>query len=183
MNIKQICTKAGLLLGSLPQRVKIKYLAILCITSIALAATLSHADSDRNQSSQGLAGTWVSLEGGGNLVSFTSDGRMIASIPINITTHNGPGGGNELASAAHGEWIRIGRHEVATTSFSMLSSPDSPSGLTHLIKLTGNYTLDQATDVLTLTNSMIGVYLPDGTLQFPPFPGGVPHFKRVVVGQ
>ena len=116
-------------------------------------------------------------------MSFTSDGRMIASIPINITTHNGPGGGNELASAQHGEWVRIGGHEVATTSFAMLSSPDSPSGLTHLIKLTGNYTLDKTTDVLTLNNPMIGVYLPDGTLQFPPFPGAVTHFKRVVVGQ
>ena len=169
MNIKQTYTKAALLLA---------------ITAIAIAATLSHADPDGSQSERGLAGTWVSVEfGGGNIVSFMSDGRMIGSTPINIATHNGPGGGNELAAPSHGEWNRIGNREFATTAFSILSSPDSPAGFTHLIKLTGNYKLDKTSDTLTLQNPMIGVYLPDGTLQFPPFPGAVTHFKRVVVGQ
>jgi len=140
------------------------------------------ADSDGSQSERGLAGTWISDEAS-SLVSFMSDGRMIASIPINIPTHNGPGGGNELAAPAHGEWVRTGNHEFASTVFAQLSSPDSPTGFTHFIKGTGNYTLTKTADELTLTDPTVTVYFPDGTVQFGPFPGGVTHFKRVVVGQ
>ena len=92
-----------------------------------------------------------------------------------------PGGGNELAAPAHGEWIRIGHREFAVTSFSILSSPDSPAGFTHLIKLNGTYKLNRISDELTLTAATISVFLPDGTLQFGPFPGSVLHFKRVAV--
>ena len=169
-------------LTGLARQTKTKLLVILAITGVGIAATLSHADSGGNQSERGLAGTWISVEGGGSsIASFMSDGRLISSIPVNILTGNGPGGEAELAAPAHGEWIRIGNGEFATTQFSQLSHPSV--GFTHLIKLTGNFTLDKTSDVLTGTNPMIGVYLPDGTLQFPPFPGVVTHYKRLIVGQ
>jgi len=110
-----------------------------------------------------------------------SDGRMLFSGAINILTGNGPGGSSELASPAPGEWIRTGSREFATTAFSILSSP--LVGLTHVVKLTGTYTLNKTSDELTLTNPMVAVFLPDGTPQFPPFPGAVRHFKRVIAGQ
>src|SRR5438874_2021507 len=113
---------------------KTKFLVILAIIGIGIAATLSHADSDGNQSERGLAGTWISVDGGvgGLIQSFMSEGRVIGSIPINILTGNGPGGEGELAAPAYGEWIRIGNREVATTEFSQLSHPSV--GFTHLIK-------------------------------------------------
>jgi hypothetical protein len=161
---------------------KSKFLSILAVTALMLTATFLRADSDGNESERGVAGTWISVEGGGALIqSFMSDGRLIGAIPVNILTGNGPGGEGELAAPGHGEWIRIGNREFATTSFSQLSHPIV--GFTHLIKLTGNYKLDKTSDVLTLTNPMTSVYFPDGTLQFGPFPGAVTHFKRVIVGQ
>src|SRR6185436_6610138 len=103
---------------------KTKFLVILAITGIGIAATLSHADSDGNQSERGLAGTWIAVDGT-SLESFMSDGRRIGSIPINIPTHNGPGGGNELAAPEQGEWVRTGNREFVSTAFAYLSSPDS----------------------------------------------------------
>jgi hypothetical protein len=115
----------------------------------------------------------------GNLVSFMSDGRTIYSIPLTILTGNGPGGSSELAGPAHGEWIRTGNHEFASTAYSLLSSPTV--SLTHLVKLTGIYKLNETSDELTLTGT-VSVFFPDGTLQFS-FPSGPAHFKRVVAGQ
>lgn len=167
-----------------PRPTKTRFLSLAGATALLLTGIFLHADSDGNQSERGLAGTWISTEGGGaQLTSFMSDGRAIGSVPINIATHNGPGGGNELAAPSHGEWIRTGNREFASTSFSILSSPDAAAGFTHLIKLTGNWRLNKTSDELTLESAMIGVYLPDGTLQFPAFPGAVTHFKRVIVGQ
>src|SRR5689334_8778100 len=74
----------------LPGLTKTKFLVILAITGAGIAATLSHADSDGNQSERSLAGTWIA-EDGTSLESFMSDGRRIGSIPVNIPTHNGPG--------------------------------------------------------------------------------------------
>ena len=167
---------------ALPRLNKSKFLSILAVSALVLTVTFSRADSDGNQSDRGLAGTWISVEGGGSLIqSFMGDGRVIGSIPINILTGNGPGGEAELAAPEHGEWIRTSNREFATTTFSQLSHPSV--GFTHLIKLTGNYRLDKTSDALTLTNPMISVYLPDGTLQFGPFPGAVTHFKRIIAGQ
>ena len=159
---------------------KPKFLSILAVTALVLTATFLHADSDGRQSERGVAGTWIS-DDGANLVSFISDGRLIGSIPINILTGLGPNGEGELAAPAHGEWVRTGNREFASTSFVQNSHPSV--GFTHLIKLTGNYKLNKASDELTLTSPMIAVYLLDGTLQFPPFPGVVTHFKRVILGQ
>jgi hypothetical protein len=167
----------------LPRLTKSKFLSILAVTALVLTATLSRADADGNQPEQnGLAGTWISVEfGGSSIVSFMSDGRSIFTGPINILTGNGPGGTSELASPAAGEWIRTGNREFASTAFSVLSSPTV--GFTHLVKLTGTYELNRTSDELTLTAAMVAVFLPDGTPQFPPFPGGIVHFKRVVAGQ
>lgn len=166
----------------LPRLTKTKCVSMFAVSALLLTAIFLRADSDGNQSERSLTGTWIS-DDGGNLVSFMSDGRQIGTIPINIPTHNGPGGGNELAAPAQGEWVRTGNREFVSTAFSQLSSPDSLIGFTHLVKLTANYTLNKAADEITLTNPMIAVYLLDGTLQFPPFPGAVTHFKRVVAGQ
>jgi hypothetical protein len=110
-----------------------------------------------------------------------SDGRSIFTGSINIPTGNGPGGIDELASPAPGEWIRTGNREFTSTAFSVLSSP--PVGSAHLVKLTGTYKLNKTSDELTLTSALVAVFLPDGTPQFPPFPGSIVHFKRVVAGQ
>jgi len=169
-------------LTGLARLTKTKFLVILAITGVGIAATLSHADSDGNQSERGLAGTWIT-DDGSSLQSFMSDGRLIGSIPINIPTHNGPGGGNELAAPAMGEWVRTGNREFVSTAFAQLSSPDSPIGFTHLFKGTANYTLNKAADELTLVSAMITIYFPDGTVQFGPFPGSALHFKRVIAGQ
>lgn len=49
--------------AELPRLTKTRFLSILTITALVLTATLSHADSDANQSeSNGLAGTWISIE-------------------------------------------------------------------------------------------------------------------------
>ena len=165
----------------LPRLTKTKCLLILTITGMVIAATFLRADSDGSQSDRGVAGTWIS-DDGASLVSFMSDGRSIGSIPINLLVGNGPNGEGELAAPAHGEWVRTGNREFASTAFSQLSHPSV--GFTHLIKLTGNWKLNKAGDDLTATDPMIAVYLLDGTLQFPPFPGApITHYKRVVVGQ
>jgi hypothetical protein len=168
----------------LPRLTKTKFLSILAITGVVIAATFLRADSDGDQHQQnGLPGTWISLEfGGTSIVSFMSDGRSIFTGSINIATGNGPGGIDELAAPAPGEWIRTGNREFNSTAFSVLSSP--PVGSAHLVKLTGTYTLNKTSDELTLTDAMVSVFFPDGTLQFGPFPGGgIVHYKRVIAGQ
>ena len=164
----------------LPRLTKSQFLSILAVTALMLTATFSRADSDGNQSERGVAGTWIS-DDRANLLSFMSDGRLIGSIPINILTGLGPNGEGELAAPAHGEWVRTGNREFASTAFVQNSHPSV--GFTHLIKLTGTWKLSKTSDELTLTAATITVFFPDGTLQFGPFPGAVIHFKRVVVGQ
>ena len=55
----------------LPRLTKTKFLLILAITGVVIAATFLRADSDGNQSEQnGLAGTWICIEPGiANLVT------------------------------------------------------------------------------------------------------------------
>src|SRR3954468_14222784 len=111
---------------------KQKIVSILTLTVAVITATLLHAQPSDEHEQNGLPGTWISVESGGaQLASFMSDSRMIGSIPINIATHNGPGGGNELAAPNQGEWIRTGNREFASTAFSILSSPDPAAGITH----------------------------------------------------
>ena len=169
----------------LPRLTKPGFLSILAVSALALTAAFSRADFDRNQPEENtLAGTWVATDPGtADLNSYMSDGRVIDSGPINILTGNGPGGTSELASPAHGEWIRTGHHQFAATLYSVLSSPEV--GFTHLVKLTNTLELNDTSDELTLTAATVPVFFPDGTVQFGPFPaGGIPlHHKRVVVGQ
>jgi hypothetical protein len=164
----------------LPRLTKAKFLSLFASIAVLLTAIFLHADSDGNQSERGVAGTWIS-DDGGNLMSFMSDGRSIGSIPINILTGVGPNGEGELAAPAHGEWVRTGNREFASTSFVQNSHPSV--GFTHLIKLTATWTLNKTSDELTLNSATITGFLPNGTLQFGPFPGAVIHFKRVIVGQ
>jgi len=166
----------------LPRLTKTKFLSLCAVSALLLAAMFVQADSNGNQSDRGLAGTWISDEdGGANLVSFMSDGRLISQIPINLLVGNGPNGEGELAAPAHGEWVRTGNREFASTAYSQLSHPSV--GFTHLVKLTANFRLDKAADELAGVDSTITVYFPDGTKQFGPFPGGSVHYKRVIVGQ
>jgi len=161
---------------------KTKFLSILAVSALVLTATFLRADPGEDQPEHnGLAGTWIVVEpsSGPGLVSFMSDGRTIGSIPITILTGNGPGGSSELASPSHGEWIRTGKHEFASTAYSLLSSPTV--AFTHLVKLTNTLKLNETGDELTQTGT-VSVYFPDGTLQFS-FPGGVTHSKRVVAGK
>jgi hypothetical protein len=162
---------------------KQKLLSVFALSAIAITGTLLRSQADEDQHDRnGIVGTWISIEfGGGNMLSIAGDGRSIGTIPINLNVGNGPNGEGELAAPALGQWVRTGNHEFAFTSYASLSHPSV--GLTHIIKLTGHYTLDKATDVLTVADPMIGVYLPDGNLQFPPVPGAVTHYKRVIVGQ
>ena len=164
----------------LPRLTRTKFLSVFIVTALLLTAILLQADSNGSQSDRGVAGTWIS-DDGGNLLSFVSDGRLISSIPINILTGLGPNGEGELAAPAHGEWVRTGNREFASTSFVQNSHPSV--GFTHLIKLTATWKLSKTSDELTLTAATITGFLPDGTLQFGPFPGAVIHFRRVVVGQ
>src|SRR5437660_1170849 len=93
-----------------PRLTKTKVLSILALSALVLTATFSRADSDGNQSERGLAGTWISFESA-SIVSFTSDGRMTFTVPINLLTGNGPGGSSEVAAPAPGEWMRTGNGE------------------------------------------------------------------------
>jgi len=167
---------------SLVRQCHSKFVFVLAVAAFAGWSPSLRADSGEDQPEQSaLAGTWISVEAGeANIVSFMRDGRMLFSGAINILTGNGPGGSSELAAPAPGEWVRTTNRDFATTAFSILSSP--LVGFTHLVKLTGTYTLNKTSDELTLSNPMVAVYLPDGTLQFPPFPGNVRHFKRVIAG-
>ncbi len=158
-------------------------LSALAVTTLLLTTPFAGANSGEDQPQQdGLAGTWISIaQDAPNISSFMSDGRVIASIPLDILTGNGPGGTSELAAPSQGEWKRTGNRTFVSTSYSLLSSP--LVGFTHRVKLANIWTLNKAGDELTLTDSMVTVFLPDGTPQFPPFSGSIVHFKRVIAGQ
>jgi hypothetical protein len=166
----------------LPRQTKTKLLSILAVSALVLAATFLRANSGEDQSEHnGLAGTWISSDpGSAILTSYMSDGRLISNLPITLLDGNGPGGTSELVGTEHGEWIRTGNHQFASTSFSILSSP--AVAFTHLVKLTGILKLNETGDELTLSGGTVSVFFPDGTLQFS-FQGGPTHFKRVVVGK
>src|SRR5439155_9999493 len=108
----------------LPRLTKTKFLLIGAITGVLIAATFLRADSDGNQPEHNqLAGTWVGNAGSTlapALVSFITDGRVIFSRPVTVPT--GPGI-FELASAGHGEWIRTGHDEFASTVLVIRSGP------------------------------------------------------------
>jgi hypothetical protein len=168
-------------LTGLARLTKTKFLVILAITGVGIAATFLHADSGGTQPEHNtLAGTWKSEEfGGSNLASFMSDGRMTYTIPLTILTGNGPGGSSELAAPAPGEWARTGNREFVFTAYSVLSSPTV--AFTHLVKLTSTLRLNDTSDEFTQSGT-VSVYFQDGTLQGS-FPGEETHFRRVIAGQ
>jgi hypothetical protein len=165
----------------LPRVNKIKLLVILAITGVVIAATFLRADSDRNQSeNNGLAGTWMSNAEPGvppQLFSFMSDGRLVSSGAITLPT--GPTS-VELISAGHGEWIRTGNHEFASTWFLIRSGPTVQ--FTGLVKVTSTFTLNRNSDQLTSAGTVY-IYDADNNLLFSfPSPGS-PVYKRVIAGQ
>ena len=160
---------------------KTKFLLIVAITGAVIAATFLRADSDGNQPEHNqLAGTWVRNAGSTlapALVSFITDGRVIFSRPVTVPT--GPGI-FELASAGHGEWIRTGHDEFASTVLVIRSGPTVE--FTGLVKAVLTIKLDRNSDQLAVTGTVY-IYDADGN-QLASFPQpGVGIFKRVVAGQ
>jgi hypothetical protein len=164
----------------LPRLTKTKFLSSLAIAAVVLTATFLHADSGENQlEHSGLAGTWLSAGPGvsPSLFSFMSDGRVIFS--RTIMTPTGPTS-FELVGTGHGEWIRTGHDEFASTMFLLRSGPAVE--FTGLVKVTSTFKLNRATDELT-DIATIYIYDAAGNLLFS-F-GGPPGivYKRVTVGQ
>ena len=168
-------------LTGLARQTKTKFLVILAITGVGIAATLSHADSHGNQSERGLVGTWLKANGEGGLAplltTYLSDGSLTSSRPITVPT--GPTS-VELISTGHGQWIRTGRHEFASTRFFIRSGPTIE--FTGLVKLTETIQLNNASDQITSTGTLF-IYDADNNLLFPPSPGPSTVARRVTVGQ
>jgi hypothetical protein len=160
---------------------KIRFLSILTVTALALTATLLRADSGRNEpEANQLAGTWVGNAGSTlapTLASFMTDGRVILSRPVTVTT--GPGI-FELASTGHGEWKRTGKDEFVSTVVVMRSGAGVE--LTGLVKLVLAIKLDRATDQLAVTGTVY-IYEADGNLLGSLPQPGVGTFKRIIAGE
>ena len=169
-------------LTTLPRLTKTKFLAILAITGVVLAATFLHAASGGNQPQQNnLAGTWLAEnEPGVNtplLTTYISDGSLISSRCVIVPT--GPTS-VELISAGQGEWIRTGHREFASTRLFIRSGPTVE--FTGLVKLTETIKLNDASDQIT-TSGTLSIYDADNNLLFE-FTGGPSRIaRRVTVGQ
>ena len=168
-------------LTGLARLTKTKFLLFLAITGIGIAATLSHADSDRNQSERGLVGTWLKANGEGGvtplLTTYLSDGSLTSSRCITVPT--GPTS-VELISTGHGQWIRTGHHEFASTRYFLRSGPTVE--FTGLVKLTEIIKLNHASDQIVSTGTLY-IYDADNNLLFPAGPGPSTVARRVTVGQ
>ena len=166
----------------LPRLNKTKLLVILAITGVVIAATFSRADSDRNQSeNNGLPGTWMVNGAPGvalGLISFLSDGRVIWTEPVTLGPEPGPGLAL-LRGTGHGEWVRTGNHEFASTSFFLIS--DLTTEFLNLVKVTETIKLNHASDEFTQTGT-VSVRDTNGNELFS-FPNPVTGGKRIVAGQ
>jgi hypothetical protein len=160
---------------------KTRFLSILTVTALVLTATLSRADSGRNETEvKELAGTWVGNAGSTlapALASFMTDGRVILSRPVTVAT--GPGI-FELVSAGHGEWKRTGNHEYVSTVLFLRSGASVE--FTGLVKLVLTIKLDRSSDQLAVTGTVF-IYDGGGNLlgSFPQ--PGVGVFKRILAGE
>src|SRR5689334_21684333 len=158
---------------------KIKFLSILAVTAIVLTATFLHADSGENRPDHNqLAGTWISAPQPGDLsalVSYMSDGRVIFSRAITVTSPAGV----ELVGTGHGEWIRTGRNEFAVTAFFIRSGPSVV--FTGFVKIAYTVKLDSVSDQLTNTGTT-SIFGADGSLLVS-FQDDPAVFKRIVAGQ
>jgi len=163
-----------------PRLTKTKFLSILAITGVVIAAAFFRADAGANQPVHAtVAGTWSSIEtGGADLASFMSDGRMIYSIPALIHGGNAPKD-VLLSGLAHGEWIQTGTHEFAYTAFALNST--LTVAFTRYVKVNATLMLNDTSGELTQTWT-ISVFFPDGTLDVS-FQGPTRVFKRIVAGQ
>jgi hypothetical protein len=169
-------------LTRLPRLTRTKFLVILAITGVAIAATLSHADSGGQQPEQNnLAGTWLAERGSGVtsplLTTYASDGSLVSSRCVTVPT--GPTS-VELISAGHGQWVRTGHHEFASTRFFIRSGPTVE--FTGLVKLTETIKLNETSDQIT-TIGTLSIYDADNNLLFPPAAGPSLVANRVRVGQ
>ena len=168
-------------LTTLPRLTKTKFLVTLAITGVLIGATFLRADSDGNQSERGLVGTWLKANGDGGLAplltTYLSDGSLTSSRPTIVPT--GPTS-VELISAGHGQWIRTGHHEFASTRFLIRSGPTVE--FTGLVKLIETIKLNDASDQITATGTLY-IYDADNNLLFPAGPGPSTVARRVTVGQ
>jgi len=164
-----------------PRLTKIKVLSMLALAAIVLTSTFLYADSGGKESEHtNLAGTWMSNAETGvppQLFSFISDGRVIFSRAITVPT--GPTS-VELAGTGHGEWIRTGHNEFASTMFLIRSGPSVE--FTGLVKVTSTFKLNRASEQLTSTGTVY-IYDADNNLlvSFPSPGSGV--YNRITAGQ
>ena len=118
-----------------------------------------------SRSKNNLAGTWLlENEPGVNtplLTTYISDGSLISSRCVIVPT--GPTS-VELISAGHGQWIRTGHHEFASTRFFIRSGPTVE--FTGLVKLTETIKLNETSDQIT-TIGTLSIYDADNNLLFP----------------
>ena len=169
--------------AELPRLTKTKFFSILAVAAIGLTAPFLRGDSGEDQREErgGLAGTWLKdNEPGVNtplLTTYLSDGSLISSrcviVPTGPTTV-------ELISAGHGQWIRTGHHQFASTRIFLRSGPTVE--FTGLVKLTETVTLNDASDQITSTGTL-SIYDADNNLLFPPGTGPSTVARRVTVGQ
>jgi hypothetical protein len=186
MKIKQHYMRAGRVLNLLLRSAKGKFLAILAITAIGVAVTLSHADPGGSQPDQNnLAGAWLKPNGQDGLTplltTFTSDGTLSATRCIMLPT--GPLSA-ELVSTGHGQWVRTGHNEFTATTIFLRSGIANGSAIefTGLVKLIQTLTLNRAGDQLTSVGTLY-IYDADGHLLFPAAPGTPSVATRIIAGQ
>jgi hypothetical protein len=166
----------------LPRLIKTKFLSVLAVSALVFTAAFSRADSDRNQPEQNhLAGTWMVSGAPGvalGLESFLSDGRAIWTSPVTL----GPVPGPSLAllrATGHGEWIRTGNHEFASTTYFLIS--DLITEFINLVKVTETIKLNDTSDEFTQTGT-VSVRDTNGNELFS-FPNPVTNGKRIVAGE
>jgi len=171
-------------LTGLARLTKTKFLSILAITALVLTNPSVRAQSGGNQTEQNhLAGTWMSNAEPGvapGLISFMSDGRVILTGTVTIGPIPGPGLAL-LRSTGHGEWIRTGNHEFASTVFLLVS--DLTTDFVNLVKVTATIKLSETSGELTETGT-VSVLDTNGNVLFSfPIPEGSRVFHRIVAGQ
>ncbi|HZQ38914.1 MAG TPA: hypothetical protein VFD32_23520 [Dehalococcoidia bacterium] len=89
----------------------------------AVLATGGTARTSHAESGQHLAGSWqfaIASPGGGApqfrfLVSFTSDGLAIRTVPLRLPAPPALGVATMIIGTTHGEWVRTSDHQFAVT--------------------------------------------------------------------
>jgi hypothetical protein len=166
----------------LPRLTKTKFLSILAVAALLLTTQGLRAQAGGNQPEQNhLAGTWMVSGAPGvalGLESFLSDGRAIWTSPVTLGPEPGPGLAL-LRATGHGEWIRTGNHEFASTTYFLIS--DLTTEFLNLVKVTETITLNDTSDEFTQTGT-VSVRDTEGKELFS-FPNPVTNGKRIVAGE